>query len=507
MCDGPNHMEVPGEFLPHVFDDKGVENFVRQIEDMAGNSESYVLHDEDKNASKETSLIGVAGGTEWWQSLLIILASLVGVGVLSLPEAIATLGWVPGLIALMLCAFASLWSGHMYTRLVLAVPHARVLADVADAAYGKPGRIATMVLGYTYIAGVGVVYHLTASKALQQIFAGVPILECQPTSGLMFAIVMIFPLQAQSMHAVSCLSVIGTATIAVALIIVAIKLVVAGPAKDAETVLMEPFSLQHWAAGVTCCVFAFAGQAIFVELMSRQREYASFKRTVNISSISAFLVYVICASAGYAYVGREISGPLTSALPVDFWMRVTNACVFIHVAISYVIEMNVLTDAMLRLVWPSAWDYQSLDTTSPSENGDHLDSNMLLARRFPWFIMSAALIAGAYILESSIPFFSQLVSLAGALQATHIMLTLPALCALRVLPSEQLSISLRWQCYLAIPLAILAMTLGTYGAIEDIIDALMDVTQHPPWACAAPVRYARPRGGALVVFSFLVLVV
>jgi len=413
---------------------------------------------------------------------------VVGVGVLGLPEALASLGWMPGLLTLVLCGMASVWSGRMYTQLVLAVPEAHVLADVVHAAYGNTGRVATMVLGYSYIAGVGVVYHLTASQAIQQVLAGLPYFQCQPVAGLIFGFMMILPLQAQSMHAVSCLSFVGASTIIGAIIIVGIKLVAAGPMEDAQTVVMEQFSLKRWAAGITCCIFAFAGQAIFVELISRQRVYASFKRTVSISSTIALVLYVACSSLGYAYVGRDIRGPLTSVLKIDVWTRVTNMFLFIHVGIGYVIEMNVLTDAALRLVWPSAWQLSGSEPADGSLTDEHLESKMLLAGRIPWFIVSSVLVMGCYILESSIPFFSQLVSLTGALQATQIMLSLPALCALRVLPQDKLSCCMRWQCYIAVPSALLLSALGSYGAINDIIDFLSDANRPPPWACAAPLR-------------------
>jgi len=479
--DGDVNVKVAGEFLPHVFDDKVASDFIRQI---SGADDPYHAYSEQPNHScVDSKSLGVTGGTEWWQSLLVILASLIGVGVLSLPEAIATLGWVPGLVALVLCGIASLWSGYMYTHLVLAVPHAQVMPDVGEAAYGRPGRIATMAMGYAYIAGVGIVYHLTASQALQQVFAGVPHLECQPTTGFIFAILMILPLQAQSMHAVSCLSALGTLMILVALAIVGAKLVAAGRFPGARTVLMEPFSTQHWAAGVTCCVFAFAGQAIFVELISRQRVFASFRRTINYSSSIALIVYVACSSIGYTYVGRDITGPITSALPVDMWTRLLNACLFIHVAMSYVIDMNVLTDAMLRLFWPSAWQTSCSEHSQPSQQGE---SVILPARKFPWFIVSSVLVMIAYMLESSIPFFSQLVSLTGALLATQIMLSLPAFFALRVFPAHQLTRSMRWQCFVAIVLAMLLSLCGAYGAIQDIIAALEDKNKPAPWACAAP---------------------
>jgi len=363
---------------------------------------------------------GVPGGTEWWQSLLVILAEVIGIGVLSLPQALAELGWIPGLLAMTLGAYASWWSGQMYAQLVVAVPSAKVLADVSDAACGRCGRSATMWLGYTYIAGVGVVYHLTATEALQQMFVGIRHLECQPASGMLFALLMLVPVQARSMHAVSFISIIGSATILLALVIVGIRLVMAGAAANAQTALVEGVSLFDASAAVTRFVYAFA----------------------------------------------------------DIWTRIVNFCLFVHVSIGYIVMMNVLTDAMLRLVWPTAWPLAKQKTVATS--------GVELARPFPWLVMSTMLIFSAYLLESSVPFFSDLVSLSGAIGGSQILLSLPAMCALKLLPPLGFSKFERLQCYVAIPIAMLLTVFGASGAIIHISNALADDSRQGPWTCAAP---------------------
>jgi len=421
---------------------------------------------------------GVPGGTEWWQSLLVILAEVIGIGVLSLPQALAELGWIPGLLAMTLGAYASWWSGQMYAQLVVAVPSAKVLADVSDAACGRCGRSATMWLGYTYIAGVGVVYHLTATEALQQMFVGIRHLECQPASGMLFALLMLVPVQARSMHAVSFISIIGSATILLALVIVGIRLVMAGAAANAQTALVEDVSLFDASAAVTRFVYAFAGQAIFVEIISKQRVFSSFKLAVSVSVVIAFLTYLLCSALGYVYLGHSIHGAITSALPIDIWTRIVNFCLFVHVSIGYIVMMNVLTDAMLRLVWPTAWPLAEQKTVATS--------GVELARPFPWLVMSTMLIFSAYLLESSVPFFSDLVSLSGAIGGSQILLSLPAMCALKLLPPLGFSKFERLQCYVAIPIAMLLTVFGASGAIIHISNALADDSRQGPWTCAAP---------------------
>jgi len=190
--------------------------------------------------------------------------------------------------------------------------------------------------------------------------------------------------------------------------------------------------------------------------------------------------YCCCASLGYGYIGRNVSSPLTSELPAGPSARVVNACLCVHVAIGYLININVLTDAVLRLCSAGASVARSLDAT-PTKKAE---TQLVPFARIPWLAASTSLVAFCYTLESSIPFFVEIVSLSGALTATQIMMTIPALCALRLLPHMRRFE--RLQCYAALPVSAALTLLGTSGALMDIANALTDESRPRPWACAAP---------------------
>jgi amino acid permease len=52
---------------------------------------------------------------------LVITASLIGIGVLGLPQAFSVLGWVPSCICLLVFAMGAVYSGALPTRLVVAL--------------------------------------------------------------------------------------------------------------------------------------------------------------------------------------------------------------------------------------------------------------------------------------------------------------------------------------------------------------------------------------------------
>jgi amino acid permease len=486
-ADAENGFLSPFHFLPAVFDDALTKYFSDEIRQVV--PAALTPNDRASVSSLEEPLVddtlsfGVQDGTEWWQSFLVILAAVIGVGVLSLPEAFSRLGWIPGVTALMACCGVSIWSGNLFTKLVLAVPHAQVLPDVVEEAFGSRGRFVATILGYVNIIGGVVVYHLTASQSLQQLAADVPFMECQPAAGALFTVMILVPLQAQNMHAVSLLSFIGAATILIAIAVVVVRLVLDGPVEGATTRMVGEMSFQTWPGAITCFVYAFAGQVIFVELISHQREFRSFKKAVWSSSLGSNAVYLLVASVGYAYLGEGVRGSLMSALPVDAGTRVVNTVLFVHVAIGYTIYMTVLVEAVLRL-FRRTWN--SIRNVKPQKavRGSG-PTHRSTVHPFEWFLMSGLLVSATYALESSIPFFTQLVSLSGALTATPIMTILPALCGLRVLPEKVLVQGVRWQCYIAVLCGSLLTFLGVLGSLLDIVEAYSDESIGVPWACNA----------------------
>ena len=90
----------------------------------------------------------------WQRVTAVIVANMLGTGVLSLPFAASVLGWVPFLAILCLVTAVALYSGDLLARLFAVVPEALVMADVARASHGRRGETFTRVVAYAYIAGV-----------------------------------------------------------------------------------------------------------------------------------------------------------------------------------------------------------------------------------------------------------------------------------------------------------------------------------------------------------------
>lgn len=78
------------------------------------------------------------------------------VGVLGIPFAIAQLGWMKGMISLILLAVGAVYSGNVLYKLQRKVPEARAMSDLGLKAMGTFGQTVVMAVAYLYMFGVSV---------------------------------------------------------------------------------------------------------------------------------------------------------------------------------------------------------------------------------------------------------------------------------------------------------------------------------------------------------------
>jgi amino acid permease len=202
----------------------------------------------------------VLGTTAWYSIAAIIVANMLGTGVLSLPYAASALGWLPFSILLVTFAAGALYSGYLFARIFHIRPGVSVFADVAREAYGRPGELIVRFVAYTYLSGVTVIFHITATEALKDTMTAFPGVCTYTWSAMVGAVVLVF-LQARKMDTVGMLAVLGVVSILVPVIVTIVVLVGDGRAEGAVTQLYNDDSA-YVAKGVAIMdiVFAFAGQ-------------------------------------------------------------------------------------------------------------------------------------------------------------------------------------------------------------------------------------------------------
>lgn len=90
-----------------------------------------------------------------------IVATMAGVGVLGMPTAVATSGWV-GLVLLLTTAVIAMITANLLGAIMTRMPQASIrdYTSLAGAAFGRPGVIITNFTQYVTLGGVSVIFLL-----------------------------------------------------------------------------------------------------------------------------------------------------------------------------------------------------------------------------------------------------------------------------------------------------------------------------------------------------------
>jgi len=75
----------------------------------------------------------------WWQATVIMIAETVSLGVLSLPNVLASVGLVAGLILIVGLGLIATYTGYVIGQFKMAYPHVHNMADAGEVLLGRVG--------------------------------------------------------------------------------------------------------------------------------------------------------------------------------------------------------------------------------------------------------------------------------------------------------------------------------------------------------------------------------
>jgi proton-coupled amino acid transporter len=414
-------------------------------------------------------------GTSWQRICAIIIANMLGTGVLSMPYAASVMGWIPAAVLLLAFAMAALYSGLLYARLYQAVPQAKSLTDIATIAWGQRGKRVVGTVAYVYIGGVTVIFHLTATLAINAVFYDVAGLKCAWVASAGVAALMLLLLQVRDMGDVGALAAAGTVAIAAPLVIILVVLISGkggAPDDDDDDDESQTNALSTFGVAAMDVAFAFAGQVIFIELQSDMARPQDFPKAVAASLSVMAPVYGVIGAVGFAAIGKAALAngkPITSQLEEGTILRVVNAFLAFHVIVAYVIEGNVLARAIMSVL-PRGGRGGGGNDGRPGwwqepEGGGNDDDN-----RGEWRIATVLVVGIAFTLSNLVPFFSDVMGLAAALCAILLSFTFPMLLGKELIrnmtPREVLITNL------ALPVTVAVAIAGTAASVASIVGNL-----------------------------------
>ncbi|KAJ2707673.1 hypothetical protein H4R19_004884 [Coemansia spiralis] len=377
-----------------------------------------------------------------------IVCITAGTGILQLPYALHSGGWI-GLLYIVLAAAISAYSGRILVRCLYHRDGARLktYSDVAEAAFGSRGRIVARAVKDAGLLGVVGTYIVLAGISIDSLVDGTATGQLgarfwiAASAGAVWAAAVL----AREAHDVVLLSVFGTLT-TVVMVVIVVGLGIADlthqqahPPTKLVDARMAPIAL------ASIC-FSFGGNLNWPDLEASMKSPKQWDRTLSLATAFVAVVYLCVAAVGYAVYGGDVRSPILLSLPPGIAATTAKAMVTAHVLFACpIILTSVFGEAERDLaIGPAARASRAL---------------------FRSVTVAAVAAAGLFV-----PDFAKLVPVLGAVTSSLAVFVIPVACYIRLFRGQHAFSAWEYAwCALVVAVGLGCLIVGTSQAVADIV--------------------------------------
>ncbi|KAK7293846.1 hypothetical protein RJT34_16723 [Clitoria ternatea] len=423
-----------------------------------------------------------------------IITVVIGAGVLALAWAMAQLGWIAGIASILAFSSISIFTYNLLAdcyRYPDPVTGKRnyTYMQAVKAYLGGTMHVLCGLVQYTKLAGITVGYTITSSSSMVSIWKAICFhkrgheVSCKFSNNpfmISFGILQIFLSQIPNFHELTWLSTLAAMTSFGYVFIASglcFSVVVSGkgaetsitgtrvgPELSAEDKVWRVFSAMGNIA--LACTYATVIFDIMDTLKSHPAENKQMKRA-NVLGVTAMaIVFLACSGLGYAAFGDKTPGNIITGFYEPFWLvALGNVCIVIHMIGAYQVMAQPffrIVEMGANMVWP---DSHFINKEYPFKMGNVMVNFNLF--RLTWRTIFVIL---ATILAMLMPFFSEVLSLLGAIGFTPLVVFFPI--QMHIAQKHIKKLSLRWcglqllNCFIFI-ISVAAIVGSIYGIVQD----------------------------------------
>ncbi|EGY19245.1 hypothetical protein VD0004_g1875 [Verticillium dahliae] len=412
----------------------------------------------------------------WIHASVIFLKVIFATGVLSIPSAMFVLGALPGAINVLgwqfLNTYCAIIQGNF--RNTHAGCH-----SIADMAYVVGGVWLREIVGVLFL----VTYAIVAASGIFGSSVGLNALSSHAICTnwfMLVATIAVFGLASvRKFEKIAWLTWAGFLSVYIAVFIVVVGVTTRDrPAAAPRT---GDFELGYhvignptFVTGITSVATIFcsgAGTSAFLPVISEMRKPRDYNKAVYLCMGIVTASYLTFSLVVYRYCGQWVASPSLGsagyvvkkvAYGIGLIGLLVSACLYVHVAAKYM---------FVRIL----------------RNSEHLQKNSAVHWSV-WFGCTGSMCLVSFLLASGIPIFNYLLALAGSLTFSPLALGLPGY--LWVHDHQHYRQGRWWQALvyylncLMIALAAFLTIGGTYGVVQNIIDAYASGEIGGAFSCA-----------------------
>ncbi|TKW55849.1 N amino acid transport system protein [Colletotrichum tanaceti] len=412
----------------------------------------------------------------WIQASVIFLKVIFATGVLTIPSAMFVLGALPGAINVLGWQFLNTYCAIIQGNFRNAHAGCHSIADMANVVGGAWLKevvgvlflVTYAIVGASGIFGTSAAFNALSNHAICTNYF------------MMVATAAVFILASvRKFEKIAWLTWAGFLSVYIAVFIVVVAVTqVDRPAAAPKTgdfdlgyhVIGNP----NFVTGITSVATIFcsgAGTSAFLPVISEMRKPRDYNKAVYLCMGVVTASYLTFSLVVYRWCGQWVASPSLGsagdvvkkvAYGIGLIGLMVSACIYIHVAAKYL---------FVRLL----------------RNSVHLQKNSVVHWSI-WLACTLGMSVVSFLLASGIPIFNYLLALAGSLTFAPLALGLPGYLWIfdhqHYRQGAWWQIAVYWLNWLMVLLAVFLTIGGTYGVVQNIIDAYANGLIGGAFSCA-----------------------
>ncbi|XP_068668200.1 amino acid transporter AVT1D-like isoform X2 [Aristolochia californica] len=385
------------------------------------------------------------------QSVFNGINVMCGVGLLSTPYAIKQGGWL-GLLILFAFSLIACYTGVLLKRCLESNPALHTFPDIAQAAFGTPGRLVISILLYAELYAACVEFIILMGDNLSSVFPDVHVnlvgvfLNSHQLFSILATVAVLPTAWLRNLSFMSYLSAGGV----IASVLVVLCLLWVGvidgigfhPSGTALDIANLPVALGLYG-------FCYAGHPLFPNIYLSMQNPADFPSVLLLSFIICTVLYSGVAITGFLMFGGAIESQFTLNMPTTFvaskiavWTTVVNPLT------KYALTITPVALSLEELL-PLAW-FKS-----------HLVS----------ILIRTTLVLSTLLVAITFPFFGFIMALIGSFITMIIALIFPCASYLKLLRGKLSRIQIAVCCSI-MTVGVFCSMVGTYSSVMKIANTM-----------------------------------
>ncbi|CAN6464180.1 unnamed protein product [Victoria cruziana] len=407
--------------------------------------------------------ITASQNAKWWYSTFHNVTAMVGAGVLSLPYAMAQLGWGPGIAVLVLSWIITLYTLWQMVEMHEMVPGKRFnrYHELGQYAFGeKLGLYIVVPQQLVVEVGVNIVYMVTGGKSLKK-FHDTICPNCKDIRLTYF--ILIFASCHLVLSQLPNFNSISVVSLAAAVMSLSYSTIAWGASaqkgKQAHVdyglkATTVPGTIFNVLSALGDVAFAYAGHNVVLEIQATipSTPEKPSKKPMWKGVIFAYITVAICyfpvALVGYWAFGNNVADNVLISLEKPRWLiALANMFVVIHVIGSYQIYAMPVFDMIETVLIKKL----------------HFKPSFVLR-----LVSRSVYVAFTCFVGITFPFFGGLLGFFGGFAFAPTTYFLPCIMWLAIYKPRRFSLSW-WTNWVCIVLGLLLMLLSPIGGLREII--------------------------------------